>query len=154
MKVGKRYSTSSPCNQPDNLQDQRLVKIFLHLCCLAHHQPAGQQAQQENSRYPRWLARQWLSPVLSGQPGRTMENSLTRERSSCKMSSLSFTLIYHFTGLVLFSVCPAKASIWRTFKCFYDKTCFFVRSVAFDLFDTNPLNKKKQTNKTNATKKC
>lgn len=123
MNAGERNSTSSLCKHPDDLQDQRLVKIFLHLCCLAHHQPTGQQARRENSWSSRWLARQWPSLALSGQPGRTMENSLTGERSSCKMSSLSFTLLYHFTGLVLFS--PAKASIWSTSKYFYDEICFF-----------------------------
>lgn len=100
--------TSSQSHQPDKLQGQRLGQIFLHLCCLARHQPAG---QRENPWYSRWLVRLWPSPVLSGQPGRTMENSLTREKRVCKMSSLSFTLIYHFTGLVLFSVCPAIASV-------------------------------------------
>lgn len=33
------------------------------------------------------------------------------------MSSLSFTLIYHFTGLVLFSVCPAEANTYRCHPC-------------------------------------
>lgn len=68
---------------------------------------------------------------------------LTMQRSSCKMSSLSFTLIYHFTGLVLFGVCPAKASIYWCHcfkKDFYDKICFFVHCTVFHLFGTNPVN--------------
>lgn len=112
----------------------------------------GQQAQRENSWYSRWLVHQWLSPVLSGKPGRTMENSLTRERSSCKMSSLTFTLIYHFTGVVLFSVClqkPASISVIQSiFKYFYDKICFFVHWVVFVLFGSNPVNQK-STNSAN-----
>lgn len=60
--------------------------------------PIDQQVQWEKSEASRWPGRLWLSPVLSGRPGKAMENSLTVERSSFKMSFLSFTLIYYFTG--------------------------------------------------------
>lgn len=94
VTCGRRYSTSSQCNQPENLQDQSLVN----------------RPNRKNSRYSIATLLMAVTRVFR-QPDRTMENSLTRGWSLYKMSSLSFTLIYQFTRLMLFSLCRAKASI-------------------------------------------
>lgn len=57
----------------------------------------GSPARQENAGG----VRQGLSPVLSRANWQHCGKFLPRQRGSCRMSSLSFTLIYHFTGLAL-----------------------------------------------------